>query len=154
MRARISRRCAPTHHTPYNGIQAVAPLVEESTRVNLLSGEPVSSLGVASAPAVTARLQQCHAAVEAIVEKAIQARDMAEQERDTANQQRVNAIRARDKSNEARDKAIQERHKANQERDKAINQLDQRVKELEGLVAKREVRQTVSISVKTPVAAG
>ena len=59
------------HHTPYNGIQAVAPLVEESTRVNLLSGEPVSSLGVASAPAVTARLQQCHAAVEAIVEKVL-----------------------------------------------------------------------------------
>ena len=45
--------------------------MEESTRVNLLSGEPVSSLGVASAPAVTARLQQCHAAVEAIVEKVL-----------------------------------------------------------------------------------
>ena len=69
MRANISRRCAPTRHTPYNGIQAVAPLVEES--VDLLSGEPVSSLGVASAPAVTARLQQCHAAVEAIVEKVL-----------------------------------------------------------------------------------
>ena len=71
MRAHISRRCAPAHHTPYNDIQAVAPLAEESTRVDLLSGEPVSSLGVASAPAVTARLQQCHAAVEPIVEKVL-----------------------------------------------------------------------------------